>query len=64
MTANLELPQPPAAFLIVRSVIVDLSVLVGIGLLTYGSHLVYPPAAYLVSGLTLLVAGLNGARRA
>lgn len=46
-----------------RSLFIDGSVVMGFGLLTYGSWLVYTPAGLIVPGLLLLGVGLMGARR-
>jgi hypothetical protein len=46
-----------------RGVAVDATVLVGLGLLTYGAWLVYQPAAFIVSGSVLLGMGLTAAVR-
>jgi len=39
-----------------------LLVLAGFGGVTYGSWLIYEPAAFILAGALLLVAGLRGAR--
>lgn len=56
---NMLEKQPSVA----RSLINDAALVAGVGLLTYGAWLVYHPAGFIVLGLTLLTAGLNGARR-
>lgn len=48
---------------LLRSVIIDGSVLVGGGLLTYGAMSVYQPAGFIVAGVLLLSLGLSGAKR-
>ncbi len=52
----------PAASLL-RSFVVDLTTLAGCGLISYGAWLTYRPAGFIVAGLVLLAAGLNGGRR-
>ncbi len=57
-------PPPRAGRLAVaRRIVVDLSTLAGVGLIAYGSWLIYRPAALIVGGLVLLAAGLSGWRR-
>ncbi len=68
MGEKMATAQPPApkrspGFELARSIAIDLSILVGFGLLTYGSWLVYVPAAFIVPGVLLLGAGINGSRR-
>lgn len=56
--------QPPRpALKIARGIAVDAALLTGAGLLAYGSWLAYPPAGFIVGGLVVLCAGLNGGRR-
>ncbi len=53
----------PGRLKLVREIIVDASILGGSGLVAYGSWLIYRPAAFIVAGLVILAAGINGARR-
>jgi hypothetical protein len=41
----------------------DVIGLVGLGLIAYGSHLVYPPAAFFVPGIILVGVAIFGVRR-
>jgi len=45
------------------AVIRDLCALIGAGLISYGSWLVFAPAGYIVAGLMLLAATIFSARR-
>lgn len=47
---------------IARSAVVDGSILAGGALVTWGAHLVYRPAGFLVAGALLLALGWKGAR--
>lgn len=53
--------QPKKSPGAVQSVVVDLMVLAGSGLVTYGSWLVYAPAGFIVPGVLLLVVGMTAA---
>jgi hypothetical protein len=53
-------PPKPRAGAIVKSIAVDGAALIGAGLLIYGCWLIFPPAAFVVGGLALLAAGING----
>ena len=46
-----------------RSLFEDLSVFGGIGLLTYGSWLIYRPAGFLVAGAALTALGIAASIR-
>ncbi len=63
MATTLSSPKTATATSIARSIIVDVSILGGAALLAYGSWLAYPPAGFIVGGLVVLCAGLNGSRR-
>jgi hypothetical protein len=56
-------PNRSPRFEIVRSIVVDLASLGGAGLITYGTWLTYRPAGWIVAGVLLFAAGVNGARR-
>jgi hypothetical protein len=42
----------------------DIVTIAGLAALTYGLHQVYPPAAWIVVGLMVMVFGIRGARPA
>lgn len=48
---------------IARGILVDVVALAGASLLAYGAWLAYEPAGFMVGGLVLLAAGVNGARQ-
>jgi hypothetical protein len=48
---------------LLRSAMIDLSILAGGGLLAYGGWLIYAPLSFIVPGVLLLGFGLVGARR-
>lgn len=56
-------PSKPTRVERARSLFIDGAVVIGFGLLTYGSMLVYSPAGFIVPGVLLLGVGLMGARR-
>jgi hypothetical protein len=47
----------------IKSLTTDLMIVVGFGGISYGTWSIYPPAAFVVGGVLLLVAGVLGARR-
>lgn len=55
-------PRRPRAHALIRSLVIDGSILIGAGMLTYGAWLAYAPAGFLVVGSLLLAAGLRSAR--
>lgn len=46
-----------------RGVALDLLILSGFGLVSYGSWRIFTPAGFIVAGLLLLALGLKGIRR-
>lgn len=46
-----------------RGLVLDLLILSGFGLVSYGSWRIFAPAGFIVAGLLLLALGLKGIRR-
>ena len=56
-------PGKSRAAELVRSLVIDGSILGGVGLLSYGAWLAYAPAGFLVAGALLLGLGLKAVRQ-
>lgn len=46
-----------------KQLVPDIFAVLGLGLLTYGGHLAYPPLLYIVPGVALIALGIMGARK-
>lgn len=57
----MELQPPKRTTTTASGVMVDLLIVAGLGLVTYGSWLVFAPAGFLVPGAVLLIIGLAAA---
>lgn len=56
------MPSPPPQKSKLRGAIVDVSILGGLALTSYGAGLVYAPAGIITLGALLLALGINAAR--
>jgi hypothetical protein len=63
MSPTTDARKPPRAAALVRSFVIDGSILAGAGLLGYGAWLAYRPAGFLVAGALFLAAGLKATRK-